>query len=256
MATKGVPTNPPDMRRRLIAHTPSQAYEIDLFRDGAWQLVGYSQHLQTATPAVYWNFTSVQGVVWTEPANRHYFGMLRLKSEYGVSMQLAGAAIAEEAQAEAAKADGLPVGDGPGRENDPLVRSVVERYAVDRTKEWLEDQDWVCEVIGKPFDLRCTKGDKELHAEVKGTQGEGKVVELTKNEVIHNQELCKWGTACDEQALFVVSGITVTGPTPKGGKLAYAWPWKITSTVLYDDNGDLIPDLYKYTVPELTVVAP
>jgi hypothetical protein len=53
----------------------------------------------------------------------------------------------------------------------------------------------------------------------------------------------------------VVSEITITGLTPSGGKMGYAWPWKITSTVLYDDEGDLIPDKYKYTVPELTVVA-
>jgi hypothetical protein len=146
------------------------------------------------------------------------------------------------------------VGDGPGREDNPLIRIAVERYAVDRAKEWLESQGWVCEPIGKPFDLRCTKGNQELHAEVKGTQLKGKVVELTKNEVIHNQQPCTWDTACNEQALFVVSGINLTGQKPEGGKMGYAWPWKITSKVLYDDGGDLIPDTYKYIVPELTIV--
>lgn len=79
--------------------------------------------------------------------------------------------------------------------------------------------------------------------------------EGSTNEVIHNQKPCTWDTASDEQALFVASKITVTGLTPSGGKLGYGWPWKITSTVLYDDDGDLIPDTYKYTVLELTVVA-
>jgi hypothetical protein len=247
MATKGVSTNPPDMRRHQTAHKPSQAYEIDLFVAGAWVLVGYSQHPETAKPAAYWTFTSVQGATWTERANRHYFGMLQLMEEYGTS-------ITVKAQEEAAKADDSPVGDGPGHENNPLVRTAVERHAVDCAKKWLEDQGWVCEPIGKPFDLRCTKGDQELHAEVKGTRGKGKVVELTRNEVIHNQEPCTWGTGCDEQVLFVVCGITVTGLTPSGGKMGYAWPWKITDTVLYDEDGDLIPSTFDYTVPELTVV--
>ncbi len=246
MATKGVPTNPPGMRRRQTAPTPSQAYEIELSVADAWVLVGYSQHPEAAEPAVYWTFTSVQGATWTERANEHLFGMLQLMEEYGTS-------ITVKAQTEAAKANGLPVGDGPGRENNPLVRDAVERYAVDQAKKWLEDQDWVCEPIGAPFDLRCTKGDQELHAEVKGTTGKGKVVELTKNEVFHNQGPCTWGTGCDEQALFVVSGITVTGLMASGGKMGYAWPWKITGTVLCD--GDLVPTRFDYRVPELTVVA-
>jgi hypothetical protein len=98
MSTKGVPTNPQDMRRRLTAHTPSQAYEIDLFVAGAWVLVGYSQHPEAAGPAVYWIFTSVEAGTWTERANRHYWGMLRLKEEYGTSMQVVGAAITVKAQ--------------------------------------------------------------------------------------------------------------------------------------------------------------
>lgn len=253
MAIKGMSTNPPGMRRRLTAHRPSQAYEIDLLIDGSWKLVGYSQHPKTAKRAAYWTFTSVRGDTWTQQADRHRFGMLRLGEEYAIEMQLAWAAIAREAQAEAAEADGLPMGDGPGREKDPLVRLAVEHHAVDRVKQWLEGQGWVCEAIGKPFDLRCIKNGQELHAEVKGTQGKGQVVVLTRNEVTHNQKPCMCDTACNEQALFVVSEITVTGRKPEGGKMGYAWPWKITSTVVYDD--DLIPTTYDYTVPELTPAA-
>ena len=146
-----------------------------------------------------------------------------------------------------------PAADGPGRESDPLVKLAVERYAEDRAIEWLNGQGWVCKHIGAPFDLRCTKGDRELHAEVKGTRGKGKVVKLTRNEVLHNQEPCTWETKCDAQALFVVSGVTVTGLTPSGGEMGYAWPWKITGTVLCD--GDLDPTEFDYTVPELTAAA-
>ena len=37
--------------------------------------------------------------------------------------------------------------------------------------------------------------------------------------------------------------------------MGYAWPWKITGTVPYDEDGDLIPSTFDYKVPELTVVA-
>lgn len=244
MSTKGMPTNPPGMHRQKTAPTPAQAYEIYL-KDavGGRMLVGYSRHAETTGTPEYWIFTSVHGTTWTERFNQHYYGMLRLKDEYGI-------AIAGEAQADAAKADGLPEADGPGHESNPLVRLVVERYAEDRAIEWLKGQGWACERIGAPFDLRCTKGNQELHAEVKGTQGKGKVVNLTRNEVRHNQEPCTWDTKCDAQALFVVSGITVTGGTPSGGEMRYAWPWKISGTVLCD--GDLDPSEFDYTVPELT----
>lgn len=148
-----------------------------------------------------------------------------------------------------------PAADGPGRESDPRVKLAVERYAEDRAIKWLEGKGWVCERIGAwaPFDLRCTQGDRELHAEVKGTRGTGKVVKLTRNEVRHNQKPCTWETKCDAQALFVVSGITVTDLTPSGGEMGYARPWKITGTVLRD--GDLDPTEFDYTVPELTAAA-
>jgi hypothetical protein len=35
--------------------------------------------------------------------------------------------------------------------------------------------------------------------------------------------------------------------------MGYAWPWKITGTVLCD--GDLDPTEFDYTVPELTAAA-
>ncbi len=66
----------------------------------------------------------------------------------------------------------------------------------------------------------------------------------------HNQESRTWDTKCDPQALFVVSGITVTGGAPSGGEMRSAWPWKISGTVLCD--GDLGPCEFDYTVPELT----
>jgi hypothetical protein len=197
---------------------------------------------------------SVRGTTWTERNNRHFWGMLSLKEEYGVRVRTAGTTIIEAAWAAAAEADGLPAGGGPGHEDDPLVNKAVERHAEDRVMGWLETGGWACERVGKPLDLRCLKADRELHVEVKGTQGNGKVVELTRNEVAHNQETCTWGTGCDERALFVVTGITVatTTLTCSDGNIGYVWPWKIRSTILCD--GDLIPTRFDYTVPELTAV--
>jgi len=59
-------------------------------------------------------------------------------------------------------------------------------------------QDVSC---SKPFDLLCTKGDAELHVEVKGTTGAGEAIFLTFNEVEH---------ACansDRMALFILHSI-------------------------------------------------
>lgn len=42
--------------------------------------------------------------------------------------------------------------------------------------------------LGKPYDLRCTRGTEERHVEVKGTTGAATSVELTINEVLHARD--------------------------------------------------------------------
>lgn len=73
---------------------------------------------------------------------------------------------------------------GPGRSDDPRLRSAVERHAVDAAKEHMLKLGWreVWEV-GKPYDLHCRSGKLEKHVEVKGTTGAGAEVEFTRNEV-------------------------------------------------------------------------
>ncbi|CAL9624223.1 hypothetical protein SUDANB6_05933 [Streptomyces sp. enrichment culture] len=44
------------------------------------------------------------------------------------------------------------------------------------------------EKLGKPYDLRCTRGTEERHVEVKGTTGAATSVELTINEVLHARD--------------------------------------------------------------------
>jgi hypothetical protein len=147
MAFKGVPTDPPGMRRRQTAHLPHQAYEIDLLVGGAWVPVGYSQHSEAAKLRVYWTLTTVQGATQTKPGDRHKSGMAWLAEEYG----------ATQAGKEAAKPDGSPVGDVPGHEDDPWCAMLSSAMRWIAPKKWLEDQDWACRPVGKPFDLRCTK---------------------------------------------------------------------------------------------------
>jgi Domain of unknown function (DUF3883) len=236
LTTKGLPNNPSNMRRHQTASVPAQEWDIFLLVGGVWVLVGHSRHAKGAKAADFWIFTSPYST-WVERDKRHYFGMLRLKEEYG-------GAILLEAEEEAARADGAP---GPGREPNPLVNKVVEKYAENRTIEVLEGLGCHSfKLVGKPYDIECiTKDGRVLHVEVKGTQGTGKVVELTKNEVRHNQEECE--TGCDAQVLVVVSGITVTGLQCSGGLALGAKDWNIVKT-------DLTMETCSYKVPQLTAL--
>lgn len=91
----------------------------------------------------------------------------------------------------------------------------------------------------KPYDLQCTKGRSELHVEVKGTQGDGEKVFLTKNEVEHARKYPK------NAALFVLHGVRVGGskssPSASGGKMVLRNPWRVRST-------DLEPLAYTYEI--------
>ncbi|WP_344385742.1 protein NO VEIN domain-containing protein [Streptomyces aureus] len=42
--------------------------------------------------------------------------------------------------------------------------------------------------MGKPYDLRCTRGTEERHVEVKRTTGAATSVELTINKVLHARD--------------------------------------------------------------------
>jgi dCTP diphosphatase len=91
------------------------------------------------------------------------------------------------------------------------------------------------------FDLDCTRGEENLHVEVKGTISDGAKVLLTQNEVAH----AKAGEA--PIALFVVSAIQLTrtkedGVSAAGGRERVLWPREI-------DQGTLKPVGYEYELP-------
>ncbi|MGW5658376.1 protein NO VEIN domain-containing protein [Streptomyces humi] len=80
------------------------------------------------------------------------------------------------------------------------------------------------EKLGKPYDLRCTRGTEERHVEIKGTTGAPTSVELTINEVLHARDT---NNTVD---LYVVSDIKVdthTDPyTATGNTVTHYHDWK------------------------------
>lgn len=121
-------------------------------------------------------------------------------------------------------------------------REAIERYAVDFAKGYFRGEGYnKIEEKGKPYDLLCRKGRTVLFVEVKGTQGLGQSVILTRNEESFAR---KNGP---NMALYVVSGIDVYGPKGKrrgrGGTGRPFRPWAI-------DEGNLKPRTYDYRLPE------
>ncbi|RDI23075.1 protein NO VEIN domain-containing protein [Lentzea flaviverrucosa] len=91
---------------------------------------------------------------------------------------------------------------GPGRVADPAKRMAIEQHAMKLAQEHYLAEGWEVEVLGKPYDLRCRRGEQERRVEVKGTTGAGSSVELTINEVDHARGYVSMD-------LFVVSDIVV-----------------------------------------------
>ncbi len=113
---------------------------------------------------------------------------------------------------------------GQGYSTDPLVRKAVEDYAVDRAKRHYEELGFSVEIVGKPYDLRCSKRSEELFVEVKGTMTVGEEIILTPNEVSFAEK--QKGT----MELFVVRRVIVnrtdSGLNISGGQ-EQATPWVI-----------------------------
>lgn len=145
----------------------------------------------------------------------------------------------EVAEATEAIADLAGRRRGQGCQPPAENRQAVERYAVDRACEYYGALGWnVADVGGaEPYDLRCRRGDTELHVEVKGTTGDGSAVLLTPNEVKHARE------QYPDVALVIVSGISLThGARGSHADLRVIEPWRI-------NDGELAPVGYRYGVP-------
>ncbi|MFG2662372.1 protein NO VEIN domain-containing protein [Streptomyces sp. NPDC048425] len=72
-------------------------------------------------------------------------------------------------------------------------RNTIELHAEDRAVAHDEKTGWTVEKLGKPYDLRCTRGTEERHVEVKGTTGVATSVDLTINEILHARDQGRGG---------------------------------------------------------------
>ena len=89
---------------------------------------------------------------------------------------------------------------------DAAVRRAVEVYAEDSAAVYFTKQGWDVERVGHlklGYDLECRNSlGQSLHVEVKGTQGTGEEVLLTRNEVFH---LSAEAACPGQHALYVLS---------------------------------------------------
>lgn len=123
----------------------------------------------------------------------------------------------------------------------PRARKAIEERAVHLAREHYIRSGYAVKVVGKPYDLLCeSEGGRIVYVEVKGTQGTGREVLLTPNEVTFARDHNK------QMALFVVSEIMVgsddpDAPTASGGRQSVYEPWDINS-------GKLEPLGYSLTI--------
>jgi len=113
---------------------------------------------------------------------------------------------------------------GQGFSVDPRTRKVVEEHAVSRAQAYFEAEGYRVRLVGKPFDVHCSRAGEVLFVEVKGTQTDGEEILLTPNEVDFANE------NSSQMALFVVRNIRVsleeTGVVAQGGEPEIKRPWK------------------------------
>ncbi len=128
-----------------------------------------------------------------------------------------------------------------GYQSNPRIRRAIEDYAMHWAYERLKEKGLapVDKHKTKPYDFLCTAANADLYVEVKGTQGDGRCISLTPNEVKHAKEH-------KNSALFIVYGVDVKGekmPKVSGGKELFLQQWDINS-------GELEPIGFTFTLPE------
>src|SRR5262249_747782 len=119
----------------------------------------------------------------------------------------------------------------------------------DSAEAYFQALGWRVQRVGPQhlgYDLDCqnTEGGR-VHVEVKGTQGLGEEVFLTRNEAAHSGPRSECSA---EHALYVLSAVEVSGTGPgkcPGGIPCCVRPWSI-------DQAALTPTVYAYRVPEVT----
>jgi hypothetical protein len=130
---------------------------------------------------------------------------------------------------------------GQGFSASPEVRRAVEQHAMQRATDHFRAEGFHVEVLGKPYDLRCTRGDEVRYVEVKGTSTDGEEVLLTPNEVAFARQNAR------HMVLYVCAGVEVrcagTAVEIAGGTVRLLWPWNV-------DDGVLSPLGFTYALPK------
>src|SRR5262249_50203695 len=92
---------------------------------------------------------------------------------------------------------------GQGPSVSPDGRRALEDHAIYMAEQHYRDRGRHVKNVSAqvPSDLHCTRGQDELHVEVKGTQSDGRHILLTRNEVAHAR------TTFPQVALYVVARI-------------------------------------------------
>jgi hypothetical protein len=94
---------------------------------------------------------------------------------------------------------------GQGFNSNSEERRLVEAAGMEHAFRYFRGEGYSVEDVSRShsYDLRCTRGNRELHVEVKGTKGDGQSVILTKNEVAFH---LRGGS---DKVLYVLPKITV-----------------------------------------------
>jgi hypothetical protein len=135
---------------------------------------------------------------------------------------------------------------GQGFERNPAVRVAVERWAMDAAVRHYRAAGWDterCESQNLGYDILCTQGKRRLFVEVKGTQGDGKQVIITRNEAFTARKQRK------HTELFVCRNIRISNPnqTPivcSGGDKKIIEMWDPFAC------GELVPVTFFWRLPE------
>ncbi len=117
-----------------------------------------------------------------------------------------------EAEADSFDAQELAAGFQP----DPRIRLVVEQHAMKRAEEVLSGPGFGFGGFkntskAQCYDYTCTRDGNLFYVEVKGTQGSGASVILTKNEIRH------WKKHQKNSIAVIVHGVDVKKIDPEGG---------------------------------------
>jgi Domain of unknown function (DUF3883) len=127
-----------------------------------------------------------------------------------------------ETESAAAAEKALARSNGQGFARTAQERKAIEDRAMVAATKYFEDNHFEVEDVHleESYDLRCTKGDAEIHVEVKGTTTDGGTIVLTNKEVKH---------ASDDQhscVMFVLHSIRLNRKKALGGRQFVIDPWR------------------------------